>query len=382
MARRSGFVATFIFDAIGSNGFDARGTVNVIVVQPCSRAGNNMPSAMPVLYEQYDRRQIRDMLAPNEPFTAGAGKWGLHGILPIPGRPGDFVFFASLGQSTGGHTFDEGISTEGILRWQSQPKQTLINPTIRALIEHDDAVNVIHFFLRTKNLTRGTAQPYTYLGPLRYNSHDDQREEPVHFAWELVQWPIPEAIRDAMGLVLDEEEARPVAIQSGKPLKGLTLISAPPGQHVGETTRTFQARKFRRKSESESRELGLSGELLVFEYEKSRLKKAGQPKLANLVKHVSVEKGDGAGHDIRSFNDDGSDRLIEVKTTTGPAGTPFYISANEVAFSLHAPDAFVIYRLVNFDKASGSAGFYKLPGPVEVSHKLVPTTYRAYAKPD
>jgi hypothetical protein len=341
-----------------------------------------MPTAMPVLYEQYDRRQVHDMLAPNEPFTPGAGKWGLHGILPVPGRPGDFVFFASLGQSTGGHTFDEGISTEGILRWQSQPKQTLINPTIRALIEHDDAVNVIHFFLRTRNLTGGTAQPYTYLGPLRYNSHDDQREEPVHFAWELVQWPIPEAIRDAMGLVLDEEEARPTVTSNGTRRKGLTRIPAPPGEHVGETTRTFQARKFRRTSETETRELGLAGELLVFAYEKDRLEAAGKPKLSDKVEHVSVGKGDGAGYDIRSFNDDGSDRLIEVKTTTGPAGSPFYISANEVAFSSHAPDAFVIYRLVDFDKAAGSARFYELPGPVEASHKLVATTYRAHAKPD
>lgn len=341
-----------------------------------------MPSAMPVLYEQYDRRQIRDMLAPNEPFTAGAGKWGLHGILPVPGRPGDFVFFASLGQRTGGHTFDEGISTEGILRWQSQPKQTLINPTIRALIEHDDAVNKIHFFLRTKNLTRGTAQPYTYLGPLRYNSHDVQREEPVHFAWELIQWPIPDAVRDTMGLVLDAEEARPAVKSNGTRQKGLTLIPAPPGQHVGETTRTFQARKVRRKSDNESREMGLAGELLVFEYEKRRLNAAGKPVLAERVEHISVEKGDGAGYDIRSFNDDGSDRLIEVKTTTGPAGSPFYISANEVAFSLYAPDAFVIYRLVDFDKGAGSAGFYELPGPVDATHTLVATTYRAHAIPN
>ncbi len=341
-----------------------------------------MPSAMPVLYEQYDRRQIRDMLAPNEPFSPGSGVWGIRGILPLPDRERDYAFLVSYGQRSGEHTFDEGISTEGILRWQSEAKQDLESDVVRALVEHDDAVNVIHFFLRTKNLARGTAQPYTYLGPLRYNSHDDQRERPVHFAWELVQWPIPEAIRDAMGLVLDAEEARPAVKSNGIRQKGLTLIPAPPGQQVGETTRTFQARKVRRKSENESREMGLAGELLVFEYEKRRLNAAGKPLLAERVEHVSVEKGDGAGYDIRSFNDDGSDRLIEVKTTNGPAGSPFYISANEVAFSLYAPDAFVIYRLVNFDKATGSAGFYELPGPVEATHTLVATTYRAHAMPN
>lgn len=340
-----------------------------------------MPPATPILYQKYDRRQVRDLLAPSEPFTPGAGKWGLHGILPVPGRPGDFVFFASLGQSTGGHTFDEGISTEGILRWQSQPKQTLDNATIQTLIRHDAACNVIHFFLRTSNLSRGTAQAYTYLGPLRYNSHDDQREQPVHFAWELVQWPIPTAIRKGMGLVLDKEDTRPVAISSASLVQGLTLIPAPVGQPLGEPTRTFQARKFRRKSDAEARDLGLAGELLVVLYERRRLCAAGKAELAERIEHVSVDAGDGAGYDIRSFNIDGTDRLIEVKTTTGLAGSPFYISANEVAFSAHAGSAFVIYRLAEFDRVAGSAVFYELHGPIETTHILTPTTYRAHALP-
>ena len=338
-----------------------------------------MRSATPVLYQEYDRRQVRDILAPYEPFTPGAGKWGLHGILPVPGAPGDFVFFASLGQRTGGHTFDEGISTEGILRWQSQPKQTLDNPTIKTLIKHDAVVNVIHFFLRTAKLSKRTAQPYTYLGPLRYHSHDGRREEPVHFAWELVEWPIPLLIREEMGLTLDEEAARPTLRSGTKPARGLISIPAPLGQPVGESTRTFQATKFRRQSDAESRKIGLAGELLVLDYERERLRTAGKSELAARVEHVSVDKGDGAGYDIRSFNVDGTDRLIEVKTTTGLAGSPFFISANEVAFSVHAANAFVIYRLAEFDQAEGSAVFYELHGPIEATHILIPTTFRAHS---
>ena len=335
----------------------------------------------PVLYADYNREQVHDMLAPNEPFTRSASKWGIQGILPVPDRPGDFVFFASLGQSTGGHTFDEGISTEGILRWQSQRRQSLDDPMIQTLIAHDDSVNTIHFFLRTSNLIKGKARPYTYLGPLRYVSHDDQREQPVHFAWELVQWPIPQKVRALMGLVLDEEVARPVAPTHRQQTRGLTLIPAPPGKPVGEPTRTFQARKIRRKSDEESRATGLGGELLVMEYERQRLTAAGKADLARQIEHVSFEVGDGAGYDIKSFDVDGSDRFIEVKTTTGAAGSPFYISANEVAFSVHAGQKFVIYRLASFDEKSNSAVFYELHGPIELSHKLVPTTFRAHALP-
>ncbi|WP_375248230.1 DUF3883 domain-containing protein [Sphingomonas sp.] len=46
--------------------------------------------------------------------------------------------------------------------------------------------------------------------------------------------------------------------------------------------------------------------------------------------HPPVD-GDGAGYDILSFDTDGSDRLIEVKTTNGWERTPFHVTRNERA---------------------------------------------------
>ena len=54
-------------------------------------------------------------------FTPQAGTWGLHGIVKIPDREGDFVFFVTFGQEQGDHAFDESITTEGEFSWQSQP---------------------------------------------------------------------------------------------------------------------------------------------------------------------------------------------------------------------------------------------------------------------
>ena len=42
-----------------------------------------------------------------------------------------------------------GISTEGVLRWQSQPRQRLDDPQVRQLISHDEDRNNIYLFLRT-----------------------------------------------------------------------------------------------------------------------------------------------------------------------------------------------------------------------------------------
>lgn len=46
---------------------------------------------------------------------------------------------------------------------------------------------------------------------------------------------------------------------------------------------------------------------------------------------MSHVDGDGVGYDIRGFDTDGSDRLIQVKTTNGWERTPFHITRNELA---------------------------------------------------
>ena len=139
-----------------------------------------------VLYHTYSRAQVHAIFAPDTPFTPQAGTWGLQGIIPIPQRPGDFVFFVTFGQHQGAHIFDEGITTEGVLSWQSQPKQSLRDHQIRQFICHDDLTNTIYLFLRTRK-----QGPYTYLGQLKYLSHDADRECPVWFQWQILDWSPP-----------------------------------------------------------------------------------------------------------------------------------------------------------------------------------------------
>ena len=57
------------------------------------------------------------------------------------------------------------------------------------------------------------------------------------------------------------------------------------------------------------------------------------------IKHVS-KTNDLAGYDILSFNDDGSERYIEVKTTKGGKRTEFYLTANELAYSKLMKDSY------------------------------------------
>src|SRR5690606_12343154 len=76
----------------------------------------------------------------------------------------------------------------------------------------------------------------------------------------------------------------------------------------------------------------------------------GKGNLADQVKWISKDEGDGAGFDILSRNPNGTDKYIEVKTTKLGKETPFFFSRNELQFSKNKTSDFHLYRLFNFEK--------------------------------
>ncbi len=113
--------------------------------------------------------------------------------------------------------------------------------------------------------------------------------------------------------------------------------------------------------------LGKAGEEFALNFEHFRLHQLGQKKLAEKVEHVSATKGDGLGYDILSFDSDGRERYIEVKTTAFSKETPFFISRGEIQFAKDHKEQFHLYRLFEFRK---DPKLFDLPGTVE-SHCLV-----------
>jgi len=152
-----------------------------------------------VKYHDYTREEAHDIFAPEMPFTPQAGTWGLHGIVSIPNRPSDFVFFVTFGQRQGDHVFDEGVTTDGVLTWQSQPRQKLGDRQIQQLINHNEDTNTIYLFLRT-----GEGRKYSYLGTLKYLSHDAEREQPVYFQWQILDWTISDDFLNKWNLQFQE----------------------------------------------------------------------------------------------------------------------------------------------------------------------------------
>jgi hypothetical protein len=75
-----------------------------------------------ILYHDYSRQEVQEIFDQEAKFTPGAGTWGLHGIVRLPRRRHDSVFFVTFGQRQADHEFDEGITSDGVFRWQSQPR--------------------------------------------------------------------------------------------------------------------------------------------------------------------------------------------------------------------------------------------------------------------
>jgi hypothetical protein len=273
------------------------------------------------------------------------------------------VLFVTFGQSAGGHVFDEGITASGVLSWQSQPRQGLRSPRVRELIAHDEALNSIYLFLRTAK-----RRPYTFLGRLKYLVHDATRQHPVHFQWQILDWDQQRVPLQRINLTLAPEVDN--SEYSSRGLTGLIKNEPPkPTTRRGVSTHIFLTRRVPDRStiDKQNRTLGENGEKLVLDYERKCLLEAGRADLADRIMHVSELEGDGAGYDIQSFTPAGEPKFIEVKTTAGPAETPFYMSSNEVAFAKAKNEQFYLYRL--YDYSNGRSAFYVISGdPAHAFH--------------
>ncbi len=199
-----------------------------------------------------------------------------------------------------------------------------------------------------------------------------------------IQRLLVDVVADALGSdkVLDEVAIKsvenPVELLIPESFKDFLIVTPKPKQKISEKQTDWIQRKAIKRDylerESRNRSLGNAGELLVMEYEAHRLHQEGAKKYADRIDHVSSSKGDGLGFDILSFDADGRERFIEVKTTAYDAETPFFVSPNEVNFSGHKPDQFHLYRLFAFRK---KPQMFTMPGPVAANFSLDPVSYRA-----
>lgn len=127
-----------------------------------------------------------------------------------------------------------------------------------------------------------------------------------------------------------------------------------------------------------NRQLGRAGEAFVVDLERRRLLAGDRGDLARKIRWVAEEDGDGAGFDILSFDPDGRERLIEVKTTNGAASTPFFVTRNEMEVSSERSEHWHLYRLHQFAQ---KPRIFTVRPPLESVLRLDTETWRATPHP-
>jgi Domain of unknown function (DUF3883) len=157
-------------------------------------------------------------------------------------------------------------------------------------------------------------------------------------------------------------------VEADAPTRRHTTSDALPHREYAPIKRDYLARESRNAS------LGLAGEEFVTQYEHWRLMQLGKSALADRVEHVSKTKGDGMGYDVLSFDVNGRERFIEVKTTAFGKETPFFVTSNELDFSRDASEQFRLCRLFEFRQ---SPRLFSLKGALDQHCSLDPVTYRA-----
>ena len=120
--------------------------------------------------------------------------------------------------------------------------------------------------------------------------------------------------------------------------------------------------------------IGTAGELIVLEYENEKLNKIGASKRAE---HVADLIGDGLGYDIKSYDYDGSELHIEVKTTKSNMSDNFFMSRREIEESQNPNFKYKIYRVYNYNSSAKTANLKIYDGAItSKDYDMEPTSYR------
>jgi hypothetical protein len=119
---------------------------------------------------------------------------------------------------------------------------------------------------------------------------------------------------------------------------------------------------------------GLAGENWVLGYEQKDLSSKGYSSLAQNVKRIS-ENNLAAGYDVLSFEVEGTEKFIEVKTTA-LSRKEFFLSSNELEVAKEFKNQYWIYFI---SEIFGIPNLIKIHNPASQVGKLItltPTSFR------
>ncbi|WP_028158042.1 DUF3883 domain-containing protein [Bradyrhizobium japonicum] len=187
-----------------------------------------------------------------------------------------------------------------------------------------------------------------------------------------------EAVEAQLGqhpkILIDPVSVKPRFTSAGEPM----LVSPPAFLNSDLQDRHPALRRLVSKYDPAARDelnrsLGRAGEEMVFRFEFDRLCRAGRRDLAKEMDWPADRGEDDRGYDIRSFESDGEERLLEIKTTNGHARTRFWLSRTQYEVAGQNPT----YRIRRVFHFRNGAEMFDIKPPLDAGLRLIPEKYVA-----
>lgn len=125
-----------------------------------------------------------------------------------------------------------------------------------------------------------------------------------------------------------------------------------------------------------NKRLGDRGELIVFQFEQNKLKNCRKSNLVKEVRHIA-KNSDTAGYDILSFDENGNEIYIEVKSTRSKQGDAnFFLTANELECAKGNMNYWVY---IVFEAHTISPKIWRINNPFELNKdqiSIIPIAYK------
>jgi hypothetical protein len=296
---------------------------------------------------EYTKKDLSDIFTPEYSYTPQGGKWGRVGVVSLNlGISKNYVLF-SVGEKFAKLDRPEAVMEDGTYDWVTQQRmKSKETPTVKSIKESNVlGINVLLFYKAKEQ-----DQKFTYYGPLTFIDEYKDSSQNRRFIFKLNSW---NGIKNR--IICSSN----VPVPSMSPSKDATMrIQQPPttfNSSQNNSENMNRKGKFRSvKDDVENKKLGDSGEELVMKWERGKLK--DHPDLLKKLERVS-EKNDYLGYDIKSFDTDGKEIYIEVKTTRGGKSSSFIVTSNEYISSKKYATKYRLYRLYNYNPKSGADCF-------------------------
>ena len=159
--------------------------------------------------------------------------------------------------------------------------------------------------------------------------------------------------------------------------KAVWVAEPPSSDHLADAVRRWvppvpMELDFRVR-EARNLNLAKAGERFAIAYERARLREIGRKDFLDRISWVSEIQGEDLGYNIHSYEKNGKNRFISVKTTNYGIRFPFYLTRYELAFAQKNPGSFYIYRIFNFSRNTRLFIVEKL---AQKKKKMLPVMYR------